>query len=121
MDLAIDRTGLGEATALLGGQDAGVHGPLASRIHFAGPLNNMGLTGRLDISDVHRWDLMPGNGQGWPLDLSGRLDPFGQQLELHSATRRNTPLALSVHLRATDYLSQPHSAGSLYWNRFALG
>jgi hypothetical protein len=120
MDLAIDRTGLGEVTALFGGQDAGVHGTLTSRIHFAGPLHNMGLTGRLDISDVHRWDLMPGNGQGWPLDLSGRLDLISQQLELHSATPRNATLPLSVHFRATDYLSQPHWAVALNWNRFPV-
>ena len=120
MDLAIDRTGLGEVTALVGGQDAGVHGTLTSRIHFAGPLNNMGITGRLTISDVHRWDLMPGNGQGWPLNLSGRLDLIGQQLELHSATAGNATLPLSVHFRATDYLSQPHWAAALNWNRFPV-
>src|SRR5215831_8545921 len=120
MDLAIDRTGLGEVTALFGGQDAGVHGTLTSRIHFAGPLHNMGMTGRLEIGDVHRWDLMPGNGQGWPLDLSGRLDLISQQMELHSATPRNATLPLSVHFRATDYLSQPHWAVALNWNRFPV-
>ena len=120
MDLAIDRTGLGEVTALFGGQDAGVHGTLTSRIHFAGPLHNMGMSGRLEIGDVHRWDLMPGNGQGWPLDLSGRLDLISQQMELHSATPRNATLPLSVHFRATDYLSQPHWAIALNWNRFPV-
>ena len=33
-----------------------------------------GITGRLDVSDVHRWDMLPGNSQGVPLNLSGRLD-----------------------------------------------
>ncbi len=43
-----------------------MHGTLSSRLHLAGPLNNIGITGRLDIVDVHRWDMMPGNSQGWP-------------------------------------------------------
>jgi hypothetical protein len=120
MDLAIDRTSLGEVTTLWSGQDAGVHGMLTARIHFAGPLNNVGITGRLDVSDVHRWDLMPGNGQGWPLNLSGRLDMIGQQIELHSDSAGNAPLPLSVSFRATDYLSQPHWGVAINWNRFPV-
>jgi hypothetical protein len=120
MDLDVNRTGLGEVTALLGGQDAGVHGSLSSRLHFAGPLNNLGITGRLNIGDVHRWDMLPGNSQGWPLYVSGRLDLFGQQLELHSTTAGNASLPLAVHFRATDYLSQPHWAVALNWNHFPV-
>jgi hypothetical protein len=120
MNLEIDHTGLGEVTALLSGQDAGVHGTLSSRVHLAGPLNNLGITGRVDISDVHRWDMLPTNSQGWPLYLSGRLDLVKQQLELHSSTPGNAPLPISVHFRATDYLSQPHWAVSLNWNHFPV-
>ena len=87
LDLEVDRAALGEITALMSGQDAGVHGTLTSRLHLAGPLNNMGITGRLDITDVHRWDMMPGNSQGWRQQILGRLDLIGQQIELHSTTR----------------------------------
>lgn len=118
LDLQVDRTNLGEVTALLRGQEGGIHGSITSRLHLAGPLNNIGITGRLDIADVHRWDLMPNQGQGWPLDIRGRLDLMAQQLELHSNTAGNTTLPLSVHFRATDYLSQPHWAVAVNWNRF---
>ncbi|MEO8593372.1 MAG: hypothetical protein ABI759_08620 [Candidatus Solibacter sp.] len=120
LNMQVDRAALGELTALLSGQDAGVHGALSSRLHLAGPLNNMGITGRLDIGDVHRWDMMPGNSQGWPLEIRGRLDLINQQLELHSSTAGNAPLPLSVHFRATDYLSQPHWAIGLNWNHFPV-
>jgi hypothetical protein len=120
LDLEVARAALGEVTALLSGQDAGVHGTLSSRLHLAGPLDNMGITGRLDIVDVHRWDMMPGNSQGWPLDIRGRLDLIGQQIELHSTTAGNTTLPLAVHFRATDYLSQPHWAVGVNWNRFPV-
>jgi hypothetical protein len=120
MNLQVDHTGLGEVTALVGGQDAGVHGSLSSRLHIAGPLNNLGITGRLDVGDVHRWDMLPGNSGGWPLYVSGRLDLIGQQLELHSSTPGNAVLPLSVHFRASDYLSQPHWAVALNWNHFPV-
>ncbi len=120
LDLEVERAALGEVTALLSGQDAGVHGTLRSRLHLAGPLDNMGITGRLDIGDVHRWDMMPGNSQGWPLEIRGRLDLIRQQIELHSTTAGNTTLPLAVHFRATDYLSQPHWAVGLNWNRFPV-
>ena len=120
LDMEVDRAALGEVTALMSGQDAGIHGILSSRVHLAGPLNNMGITGRLDIGDVHRWDMMPGNSQGWRQEIRGRLDLIGQQLELHSTTAGNATLPLAVHFRATDYLSQPHWAVGLNWNRFPV-
>jgi hypothetical protein len=121
LDFQVDHTNLGEVTALIGGEDAGVHGSFSSRLHVAGPLHNLGITGRLDIADVHRWDMLPTNSQGWTLWIGGRLDLIGQQLELHSSTPGNAPLPLAVHFRATDYLSQPHWAVSLNWNRFPVG
>ena len=120
LDMEVDHAALGEVTALLSGQDAGVHGTLSSRLHLAGPLDNMGITGRLDIGDVHRWDMMPGNSQGWPLEIRGRLDLINQQVELHSTTAGRTVLPLAVHFRATDYLSQPHWAVGLNWDRFPV-
>jgi hypothetical protein len=120
MDLEVDHTGLGEVTALVSGEDAGVHGSLSSRLHLAGPLSNLGITGRLDVGDIHRWDMLPGNSAGGTLYVSGRLDVIGQQLELHSSTPGNAPLPLAVHFRATDYLSQPHWAVALNWNHFPI-
>jgi hypothetical protein len=120
LDVQVDHTNLGEVTALIGGEDAGVHGSFSSRLHIAGPLQNLGITGRLDIADVHRWDMLPTNSQGWTLWIGGRLDLIGQQLELHSSTPGNAPLPLAVHFRATDYLSQPHWAVSLNWNHFPV-
>jgi hypothetical protein len=120
LDMQVDRAALGEVTALMSGQDAGVHGTLSSRLHLAGPLNNMGITGRLDVGDVHRWDMMPGNSQGWRQEIRGRLDLIGQQVELHSFSAGNAALPLTVQFRATDYLSQPHWAVGLNWNHFPV-
>jgi hypothetical protein len=120
LNLQLDRTGLGELTALLRGQSGSVHGTISSRLHLGGPINNIGIQGRLNIQDVHRWDLLPGPGQEWPLDIRGRLDLTGQLLELQSTSAANVTPPLWLHFRAADYLTQPHWAVAANWNRFPV-
>ena len=120
LDIVFDRTGLGEWTALMRGQSGAVHGAVTSRMHLGGPINNIGIQGRLTLADVHRWDLLPPSGQGWPLDIRGRLDLIGQQLELQSSSASNEVLPISLRFRVSDYLSQPHWAAAINWNRFPV-
>lgn len=120
LDLQLDRSGLGEITALLQGQAGSVHGTVSSRLHLGGPIDNIGIRGSLRIEDVHRWDLMPGPGQGWPLDIQGHLNLVGQEIDLQSNSAGNAPLPLSVRFRASNYLSQPRWAINANWNRFPV-
>ena len=120
LDLQVDRANLGEVTALLSGQEGGVHGTLSALLHLAGPLQNIGVAGRVQIQDVHRWDMLPSSGSGWPLDIGGRIDLIAQQIELHSSSAGNAPLPLEIHFRATDYLTQPHWAVAANWNHFPV-
>ncbi len=120
MDLQLDRTGLGEITALVRGQTGNIHGTVSSRLHLGGPISNIGIQGRLNIEDVHRWDLLPPQGQGWPIDIRGRLDLTSQQFELQSTSAANTTPPLSVRFRASDYLSRPHWAVAVNWNQFSV-
>ncbi|MBZ5625654.1 MAG: AsmA family protein [Acidobacteriia bacterium] len=120
MDLRLDRTGLGEITALIRGQSGNIHGTVSSRLHFGGAIDKIGIQGRLTIEDVHRWDLLPPQGQGWPIDIRGRLDLLTQQLDLQSTSAQNATPPLWVRFRVTDYLSQPHWAVAVNWNRFPV-
>jgi len=120
MDLEIDRSGLGEITALVRGQTGNIHGTVSSRLHLGGPIHNIGINGRLTIEDVHRWDLLPPKGQGWPIDVEGILNLTSQHLELQSSSAANTTPPLTVRFRATDYLAQPHWAVAVNWNRFPV-
>jgi hypothetical protein len=120
LDFALDRAALGEITALLRGQAGGVHGSLSARLHLAGPLDNVGIAGRLDIEDVHRWDMLPLEGRGWPLDIGGRANLLAQQLELEASPPRNAPLPVWLHFLVTDYLSQPKWAATVNWNQFPV-
>ena len=121
MDLVLDRTWVGQLTALLRGYAGSVDGNLSARLHFGGPINNVGIQGRVNIEDIHRWDLLPPKGQNWPLDVRGRWDLVAQQLELQSNSAGSVTLPLAVRFRASDYLSQPHWAVALNWNQFPAG
>lgn len=120
LDVTFDRTGLGEWTALLRGQSGAVHGSISSTLHLGGPLHDIGIQGRLTVEDVHRWDVLPPHGDGWPLEIRGRLNLLGQHLELQSSSEGNEVLPLTVRFRASDYLSQPHWAAAINWNRFPV-
>ena len=120
LDLVVDRTGVGELTALLRGQAGSIHGTFSSKLHLGGAINNIGIQGRLNVEDVHRWDLLPPHGQGWPLDVRGRLDLIGQQLELQSSSAGGETLPLTARLRIGDYLSKPRWAVAVNWNRFPV-
>ena len=120
LDLELDRTGLGELTALVRGQSGNIHGTLSSRLHLGGLINNVGIQGRLTVEDVHRWDLLPPQGQGWPIDVRGRVDLTSQQFELETSSAGNVTPPLSARFRVSDYLSQPHWAMAVNWNRFPV-
>ncbi len=121
LNLEIERTLLGEMTVLLRGQAGGVNGRISALLHLAGPIDRIGIAGRLNIEDVHRWDQMPPYGQGWPLDVRGQLNLPGQDLEIDSGSVNGAALPLAVRLHASNYLAQPRWAVSLSWNRFPLG
>jgi hypothetical protein len=120
LDLELNPVGLGEITALLRGQAGMVHGSISSQLHLGGTLDNIGIQGRVNVGDVHRWDMIAPHGQGWPLDVRGRWNVLEQQIELQSSSAANEVPPLSVRFRATDYLSQPHWAVSFSWNHFPV-
>src|SRR5262249_2659431 len=66
LDLELRPAGLGELTALLRGQAGMVHGSITSQLHIGGTLDNVGIEGRVNVDDVHRWDMIAPHGQGWP-------------------------------------------------------
>jgi len=117
LELRLDRAQLGELAVLMSGQAGGVHGVVASRLHLAGPLDGIGILGRLNVEDVHRWDLLPPKGQGWTMDIRGRLDLVAQQLELQSTS---LVVPVTTRFRATNYLARPRWAATFTWNRFPI-
>ena len=120
LDLQLERSAIGEVITLVRGVDAGIHGTISSRMRLTGPLQSIGIAGRIMVEDVHRWDLLPPHGQGWPLNVRGRLNLIAQTLELESSSPEGEALPLSVRFRVANYLSQPQWGVTATWNRFPV-
>src|SRR5260370_354500 len=104
----------------------GVHGFAIANARLAGPLSRIEVTGDLNITDIHRWDLMPPKGEGWTLNYRGLLDMRSHQLEVGTVAQENQPQPVSVKFRLADYLSSPKWAASVtfrgpLWRRKIIG
>jgi len=117
MGVHLDRTAISELTRLFHGSDIGVHGFVLANAKLAGPLSKIAITGDLNISDVHRWDLMPSPGEGWTLNYRGLLNLNGHHLELatlsNPASAPAQPDPVSVEFHLDNYLSAPKWSGNL--------
>jgi AsmA family len=117
MGVHLDRTAISEITRLFHGTDIGVHGFVLANAKLAGPLSDIGITGDLNISDVHRWDLMPSPGEGWTLNYRGSLNLNGHHLDLATIDSPpgppSQPDPVSAEFRLDNYLAAPKWSGSL--------
>jgi AsmA family len=113
MGVHLDRTPITEITRLFHGSDIGVHGYVFASATLAGPLSKLDITGDLNISDVHRWDLMPAPGEGWTVNYRGLLNLTGHHLELASLETPRQPDPALVQFQLDDYLSAPKWSASV--------
>lgn len=116
MGVHLDRTPISEITRLFHGRDVGVHGYVLANARLAGPLSKIAITGDLNVSDVHRWDLMPAPGEGWALNYHGLLNLTGHHLELASVSTAGQPDPVSVQFALDDYLAAPKWSGNLQFH-----
>ena len=113
MGLRLERTAIAEVARLFNGRDLGVHGFAIANARLAGPLGNVEITGDLNITDLHRWDLMPAKGEGWTLNYHGRLDMRTHHLELETVAGEGQAEPVAVKLRLADYLAAPKWGASI--------
>jgi hypothetical protein len=107
MGLHLDRTAVSELVRLFNGRDLGVHGFVLANAKLAGPLSQIDVTGDLNISDVHRWDLMPSPGEGWTLNYRGLLNLNAHQLSLETIAAAAQAPPVGIKFRLADYLTAP--------------
>ena len=112
MGLRLERTAISELARLFNGRDMGVHGFAVANARLAGPLSRLAVTGDLNITDVHRWDLMPPKGEGWTLNYRGLLNLPGHQLDVETMAAQGQVQPVAVKLRLADYLASPKWAAS---------
>jgi hypothetical protein len=105
--LELERSPIAELIMLIHGHDIGVHGHLVSRARLSGPISDIRISGRMQVSGIHRWDLMPPHGEGWPVEYHGRLDLVSQTLQMETVSPQDAPLPVTLRFRADDYLRRP--------------
>lgn len=116
MGVQLDKTAISEITRLFHGSDVGVHGFVLANAKIDGPLSKIAITGDLNISDLHRWDLMPSPGEGWTLNYKGLLNLNGHHLELATIESPAAhPDPISAEFRLDDYLTAPKWSGDLHF------
>ncbi len=106
LELDLEKSSMGEVVALIHGHDIGVDAQVSGQARVRGPLSALEVSGTLQMSEIHRWDLLPPYAQGGSLNFRGRLDLLSQDLDIETAPSNRS--AFSVHFRALDYLVHPH-------------
>lgn len=108
VSLDLEKSSLAELIRLVHGHDVGVHGQVTSHARLTGPVSDVQISGRMQIADIHRWDLLPPYGDVWPLDYRGRLDLASQTLEVETVPPAGGgALPVSVRVRASGHLKPP--------------
>jgi AsmA family len=107
MGFHLERTAISELVRLFNARDMGVHGFTVANARLAGPLSHLEIAGDLNITDIHRWDLMPPKGEGWTLNYRGMLDMRSHNLDVETIAAEGQTSPVSIKLRVADYLSTP--------------
>jgi len=113
MAVQLERSSLSELVRLFSARDFGIHGQVASNATLGGPLSHIAITGSLNVSDLHRWDLMPAPGEGWTLKYRGLLDVHSQKLDLETSAAPEEKIPVALKFRAADFISAPKWAASM--------
>ena len=103
MNVDLQRSSLDEVSRLIDPRGFGVRGTVAMQAQLSGAPTGLDVAGLLEVDDVHRSDIAPGDGGlRQKLPFKGSLNLRGEMLEL--ASELTAPVALS--LRAWDFLSK---------------
>ena len=119
LDVKLEQSELGDILTLFNGAESGIHGDISGDAHLAGPLNRIGIAGRMTVADLHGWNQTPPGGNAWRFAIGGAIDATGQTLDLNArAAGRPSPLA--IRYRVADYLRRPRWGVTVNLNRFPL-
>jgi len=119
LDVKLEQSELGDMLTLFNGYESGIHGDVSGDAHLAGPLNRIGIAGRMTLANLHGWSQTPPGGSGWRFAIGGAIDATGQTIDL-SAKVAGGQSPLALRYRVSDYLRRPRWAVTVNLNHFAL-
>lgn len=107
MDVELEKSPIEDFMTLARGQSLGLHGLVASKARVTGPLWDLAVTGRLEIQDVHRWDLLQASGGAWALNYRGKFDLASQRFQLAAEPKDNAETPVSLRLDVSQLFTRP--------------
>lgn len=119
LDVKLEKSELGDMLTLFNGYESGINGDVSGDAHLAGPLNRIGIAGRMNLSNLHGWSQVPPGGSGWRFAIGGAIDATGQAIDLNARVAgAQSPLALRY--RVSDYLRRPRWGVTVTLDHFPL-
>ena len=119
LDMKLEQSELGDILTLFNGYESGIHGDVSGDAHLAGPLNRIGIAGRMTVADLHGFNQTPPGGNGWRFSIGGAIDAVGQTIDLN-AKAAGAPSPLALRYRVSDYLRRPRWGLTVNLNHFPL-
>ncbi|MGA2713274.1 MAG: AsmA family protein [Bryobacteraceae bacterium] len=121
LDVKLEQSELGDMLTLFNGYESGINGHISGDAHLAGPLNRIGVAGRMTISNLHGWSQTPPGGDEWRFSIGGAINAPGQVIDLNASTKVSRALApLQLRYRVADYLRRPRWGVTVNLNHFPL-
>lgn len=116
MDVKLEKgSELSDLMTLFEGHESGLLGKIWGDAHLAGPMSKIGITGQVNVSDLHGWNQLPPGGSAWPFTIGGTIDAPGQTIELE-ASAAGKPSPIHAQFRVADYLGRPRWAATVSVN-----
>jgi hypothetical protein len=119
LDVKLEKSELGDMATLFEGSETNLHGHIWGDAHLAGPINRVGVAGRLTLDDIHGWNQTPPGGDPWPLAVSGAIDIPGQTIDARvRTTGKQSPIDLRY--RVSGYLGKPRWGVTALFSRLPI-
>jgi hypothetical protein len=119
LDVKLEQSELGDMLTLFKGYDSGLQGAISGDAHLAGPLDRVGISGQVKLSNLHAWNQTPPGGNAWPFLIGGAVNAPGQTVDLYAKMAGAQP-PLVLRYRVADYLRRPRWGVTASVNKFSL-
>lgn len=106
LNVRLEKSELSDVLSLFEGGKPSLLGNIWGDAHLAGPMSRIGISGRLNVSDLHGWNQLPPGGNEWPFTIGGTVNAPGQRIELQ-ASGAGKPSPIGARLSVADYLGRP--------------
>ncbi|MBZ5676344.1 MAG: AsmA family protein [Acidobacteriia bacterium] len=107
LKVELERSPLAETLRWMDPRGFDVHGTVALDAQLSGPPSHLDVAGKIQLADVHRWDLVPNEVGGLKLGFGGALDLGGERLDLQTTADRSVS-PMVIRFRSWDFLKSPH-------------